>query len=266
MHWDRIALYTTDALGIILLLRLLTLRLHTIYKVFSLYILYKLAGSCLIFAGAGHVAYRETYVGLTVIEWVLNLWMVYSLLDAILTKLPGILSFSRRVLNWAFLVAAVVALLSAKLELARVPAFGTLNPWSVAVRLVFIFDRVICTVAVLVLIAMLSFVLWFPVQMPRNLAVFSIGYLVIFFSETAFLLIRAFVSLGPVWNVTNVFLAPAWFGYLALFLTRQGESVPVTIGHGWRKAEQERLVQRLEDLNAALLRTSHEKVAEKLAR
>ncbi|MBV8904784.1 MAG: hypothetical protein JOZ22_14215, partial [Acidobacteriia bacterium] len=231
VHWDRIALYTTDVLGVVLVVRLLSLRLHHVYKLFSFYVLYKLAGSLLIFAGAGHLDYRETFIGLSVVEWVLALWMVYSLLDAILMKLPGILRFSRRLLNWAFLAAIVVALLSAKTQLGHLLSSKHLRQESALVHLVVVLDRVSCTVAVLVLLAMLGFVLWFPVQMPRNLAVFSIGYLIYFFSETAFLLIRLFIHIGPAWKAINVFLAPACFAFLALFITKQGESIAVTVGH-----------------------------------
>ena len=69
------------------------------------------------------------------------------------------------------------------------------------VDIVVVLERVISTVALLVLVFILAFILWFPVQMPRNLAVFSVGFIVYFAAITGLLLAQSFlVAWDFEWN------------------------------------------------------------------
>jgi len=44
--------------------------------------------------------------------------------------------------------------------------------------------------------------------------------------------------------------------YWIAFIVPQGEAAQVRMGHSWRLAEQNRLVEQLESLNGALMRSS----------
>ena len=259
MTWDRIALTVSDVLGVILIIRLLALRLQEVYRVFCFFVAYELFSSSLAFievlAHNPKLDYRITYIVLRAVAWVIMLWMVYALLDAILAKLPGILKFSRRLLNAAFSASVVIALLSAKPEFSAVQTgrSGTIDSFVITA---FILERVISTVALGVLLAMLGFVFWFPVQIPRNLLLFSIGYVAYFALKTGVLLARLFLNPGIFlyMGTVSMFALSACFLYWALTITAEGESAALTVGHRWHSGEQERLVQQLESMNAALLR------------
>ncbi len=259
MTWDRIALATSDILGIILIVRLLALKLHHVYRVFCFFIAYELFSSSIAFFEVivhnSKLDYRITYIALRSIAWVVMLWMVYALLEAILATLPGILKFSRRLLNITFCAAVVIALISAKPDFGAAQ-MGNGSGIDSLVQTAFVLERVIATVAVVVLVAMLCFVFWFPVEMPRNLLLFSIGYVAYFAFKTGVLLARSFLppDVFLYMGTVSMFALAACYAYWAICITPRGELFPVRIGHRWHAPEQERLLQQLESMNTALLR------------
>ncbi len=258
----RFAELLSNTLGIALIFRLLYLRLHSVYRVFCLFLLYELLASSVVlyevFAHNARLDYRLTWIAMRLIAWVLSLWMVYALLTAVLEKLPGILRFSRKLLNWAFPIAIGIALLTISPDYSASGLSGSVQPIVRAVKVAFILERVIATVCVLVLLGILGFVLWFPVQMPRNLAVFSLGYVIYFGSETVLLLMRTVWS-ADITDVVSIAISFVLSGCLIvwlLFLNKQGQAVPVRIGHSWRLQDQQRLIGQLESMNTALLRAA----------
>lgn len=257
--WNGIALCTSDILGTVLVLRLLSLKLHRVYKVFCAYLLYVLASSSVIFIQASTHAldYRVTYLVIAVGSWTLTLSMVYALLGAILARLPGILTFSRKLLIVVFAAAAVFAAISAEPEI-RV-ASSLYGSWSLklAVVLASPIERVVTTVSLVALLAIQGFILWFPVPLPRNLVLFSVGFVFNFVCETALLMVRGLLppAAAGIVDPVNLFVLSASFAYFALVITSAGESIPVRVGHIWRRSEQERLFQQLEEINGALLRS-----------
>jgi hypothetical protein len=191
-------------------------------------------------------------------SWSLTIWIVYALLRDILKNLPGILRFSRRFLNVVFLLALVLALVTAVPEYKASVASKHLAPIDYAVMVALIFERLVTTIALLVLLIMLIFILWFPVTMPRNLAVFSIGLSVYFTAKSSLILFHDFF---PPKN--NVFMDNGMtlifcicLVYWIILLNRKGERAPVTVGHSWRSSRQAELLGDLEHINAALVRAS----------
>lgn len=266
MNWSSIAQATSDILAIILIVRLVSLRLHTVYRIFSVFLICDLSFSLIdrmeSFIHNARFDYRLTWISGTVIGWVLALCMVYALLQAILGELPGILRFSRKLLNITFIAAIALSLITSRIDEAMATSNGYLataaSPIGRAVTIAFDLDRVISTVALLVLLVILAFVLWFPVQMPRNLVIFSIGLVVYFAANTALMLTRGLWSKQSLFLVSNViaFVLSACYAYWTIFITREGEARSVRIGHRWQAREQERLVGQLEALNASLLRAA----------
>ena len=174
-------------------------------------------------------------------------------------KLPGILRFSRKLLNWAFPIAIGIALLTISREYAASGLSDSVQPIDRAVGIAFILERVIATVCVLVLVGILGFILWFPVQMPRNLAVFSLGYVIYFGSETVLLLVRSILphdSINILSDAVNFILSACLLAWI-LLLSKEGEVAPVRIGNKWRGVQvQERMLGQLEAMNATLLRAA----------
>lgn len=259
MPWNGIALVTSDVLGLVLVARLLSLRLHRVYRVFCAYVIYVLLSSSFVFveASLGALDYRVSYLMIAVGSWILTFWMVYESLTAILARLPGILRFSRKLLLTVFAVSLVLAIFFARSEFDHDQS--SYPVWSIefAVVLVSVVERVVTTVSLLALLAIQSFLLWFPVQLPRNLVLFTMGFVFNFVCETALLVLRAFVTppIVAIIDALNLFVLSACFGYFAIVITRAGESIPTRIGHRWHPAEQQRLVGRLEEINVALLKS-----------
>lgn len=260
MTWDRIALCITDLLGATLMWRLLSMRLEHIYVVFCGFVAVELAGSSLVLVEAfWHPApfdYRAVWLVLTALMWVVKLWVVYSLLEAVLANLRGVLKFSKRLLNATFAAVAIGAIVSARSDISRIlPSSGGFRLQS-AVTAAFSIDRVISTATLIAMLVILAFVLWFPVQMPKNLVLFSFTFVLDFAFRNALLLVRPSVSrqTAGFLSAADTTLLGICFLFWTLFLTPAGQRVQMRIGHGWEPSEQKRLVEQLETMNAALLR------------
>lgn len=259
MNWTRAAETLSYMLSVCLIVRLLILRLHSVYRVFGLFLLSEVLSSSIVFyelyAHNPRLDYRLTWMAMRLVAWVLTLWMVYAFISAVLHSVPGILKFSRKLLNFIFPVAIALAALSFKPEYTASGISALPDPIDHAVGVAIVLERVIATVAILVFTAVLAFILWFPVQMPRNLALFSIGLVIYFGAETALLLLRSYFhhdGFGLVSAGVN-FVLSACYVYWGLFIRRDGERVTVRMGHSWQKDEQKRLLSKLDALNAALM-------------
>ena len=264
MHWSRIAQIASDVVAIILIIRLLKLRLHSVYRVFCIFLVFDLVASLITtiesVVKSPSFDYRLTWIGFRLVAWALYLCLVYGLLDAILSGLPGIKTLSKKILNGTFALVVALGLLTIRLDIAVSGSSGFLaglvDPIARAVRITLDLERVISTVALGVILLIMIFLLWFPVRIPKNLAVFSFGFVVYFSAKTALLLSRG------IWSKENMelastltmFIVSACYVYWILFLTPQGEDNLVQIGHLWQKREQKRLLGELEAMNASLLR------------
>ena len=253
MHWTLVAEIISDALALILIFRLLSLRLHSVYGVFCLFLVFEIAMSLATLAEThlyGAFDYRTIWACSRVVSWVLSIWIIYRLLGAILANYPALQAFSRKIFGCAIVLAIVVGFLTG------IPEYS--SRISGMVGFVLVLDRVISTTALILLIAVLGFILWFPVKMPRNLAVFSIGFAVYFTAKTTFLLALSFWSHESLRLVSNAIVLVLSGCYLCwtILLTPQGKVASVQIGHSWRPADREHLLLQLEAVNASLLRTA----------
>ena len=259
--WE-IPQFISDSLACLLIWRLLSLRLVGVYRVFCYFLIFDLVSSGIAFVELGILnadfTYRLTWIGIRVVAWSLSLWMVYALLNAVLANFRGILRVSRMILNVTFLVALLVALSTAKPEYSVGGLSSSEHSINRALGLVLVLERVINSAALLALLAILGFILWFPVRLPRNLAVFSVGFVTYFAISTGLLLYQSFVDhtiSQRIGNAMTILLASC-YAYMTLSIAKEGEVQTVSLGHSWSVADQRRLLCRLEDVNAALLRAA----------
>lgn len=262
MDWPHIAEIASDAIAIVLVLRLLNLRLHRVYRVFCVFLIFEVATSGVVLwfhFNPPQLDYRVAWLSFAPIGWILYLAMTYTLLNALLTKFPGILRFSRRVLHVSFIAAAVIGILTARSGfLAYEHNVGIFQPIDRLVAVGVVGERIFSMVAALALIATLAFILWFPVQMPRNLAVFSVGFVIYFAARTSLLVVYSFWSglNNNVLNVAQLSVISVCLLYFLIFINKAGEEAPARLGHSWNSAEQQRLIGQLEAMNAALVRSA----------
>lgn len=252
------------ALGSILIIKLLNLRLHLVYRLFSFFLVVELAGSVTWLAQRFlayqtlQLDYRVVWVAERSLVWSLIVPTVYVLLGAVLRTLPGILSFSRRYLNLTFVAATLIAALSAAWEY-RKSGYGAYQPWQDQLLFAGILvDRLVSSVVLIAIVGILCFLLWFPVQIPRNLAVFTVGFAVYAAGSTTSLLFQSLLvhqTSRPISTAIEL-LTSACFAYWALFITPAGEKSPARINVPRSAQEQARLIRSLELLNESLLRSA----------
>jgi hypothetical protein len=264
--WRNAAQYATEALAVVLIFRLLWLRdrRNVVYSVFVGFLAVQLMGAPAYFAchlwGQGKIDYRIVWMFFTTALDLFSLWLVYSLARAVLAELPGILRFSRILLYIIFPLSIVIAFSTAPGEywLTRAKNFH-----AVVDRLMFlcmVTDRGVSMASVLILIAILAFILWFPVKMSRNLAIFSVGLVVYFGSKTGLELLMIYSALDARTTAslsTSVSIVLiSCFVYWIVFIDPKGQTAQVRLGHGWRLKEQDKLLGQLESINGVLMRTS----------
>ncbi|MBV9675106.1 MAG: hypothetical protein JO185_02135 [Acidobacteriaceae bacterium] len=271
MNWELIVQCSNLALGILLIIRLFSTKLYKVYKPFCIFLITDLIiiASWVLSAAfkpfSGHF-YLLTWLIVQPLVWLFTLLMVYSLLERILVQLPGVLRLSKRVLHGTFLLAILIGLVSAWFEY-RAPGFifqreNLLTRFWVTEL---VFDRVVASTALLSLVAILIFLLWFPITIPRNLAVFSVGLVIYFAAITGALLARslwpngalpAIVKLVHVVSTSLGGISGACFAFWIFYLSPSGEKVESKIAIQRQPQEQERLIAQLELLNATLLKAA----------
>ena len=261
--WINAAQYATEILAIVLVFRLLWLRERRegVYYIFIVFLLIQTSQSLIYFAytkwAIDQIDYRLIWLCLTTFLDVFSLWLVYALAKAVLAELPGILRFSRTLLNVAFPLAIVIAFSTAKSEYRLMHGA---DPMDRMMRVCSVADRGISMAAALLLLVILAFILWFPVKMSKNLAIFSIGFVVYFASKTGLELIHLYSKLGAkaitILSTVDSVVLILCFLYWIFFIGAQGQTAQVRIGHSWRLAEQAKLLEQLESLNGVLMRSS----------
>ena len=267
MDWPSVAQDIELCLSIILILRLLSLGLHHVYRYFSFFLLANISGTLMwvverrLVGTPFYVDYRILWMADLVFIWLFTFLTVYALLDAILAQLPGILKLSHRVLSLAFLVALGVALVTALPEyraaMVTQPLPGRLAHLTAGA---IVLDRVIATIALITLLAIVLFLFWFPVNMSRNLLAFFSGFVVYFSLRACLNLAVSLRSNGAAdfvrfTNLLSAVIVSSIFAGWSIFLSRSGETVTAKVRLApWRAKEEDLLIAQLQAMNASLLR------------
>lgn len=273
MNWEPVVQCFNLALGIFLIVRLFSIRLYGTYRLFCIFLTADLLGSALwvlnqVFAVISYRFYWFAWLATRPVVWLFTLLAIYSLLERILIQLPGLLRLSKRVLNLVFLIALLIGFMSARFEYTGAgfrqyrEAKLLIQCW----RVELICDRVIATAALLSLIAILAFLRWFPVTIPRNLAVLSVGFAVYFAAMTVLLLLRSLwpneslqkfhAILQTVSTLLGV-ISGACIAFWIAGLSPVGETVISHLAIERPPAEQEQLIAQLELINNALIKAAH---------
>jgi len=273
MNWWIGALqYATEALALVLIVRLFSLRdrREGVYVVFALFLAFQLVSTTeyLVLSRwfVDRLDYRLVWIVSTVAGWLFSLSLVYSLARAVLAGFPGVFRFSRILLNSVFPLAIIGALSTVRGEYSITRLWRHSDPVDRLVMVGSVLDRAISMASLVILVAILAFILWFPVKMPRNLAIISVGLVVYFTSKTGLELVRSYTVSGTVSRSSQDFrevlsigasvIVICCFLYWIVFIDPKGQTSQVRIGHSWRASEQGKLMQQLEALNLALLRSS----------
>lgn len=263
MNWSSTAQYSEIFVGFILIARLSWLNLHRVYRYFCIFLLAELSGTVIWIIQAAvqntplQFDYRIAWLLGRLVAWPFTLLTVYALLGTVLLNLQGILQLSRKVLNWSFVVALAIGLLTAIPEYHAASALYPLNSrLAHFTEAALVLDRAVTSVALIALLCILAFLLWFPVEMSRNICVFFVGFVVYFALNGCLLLVSSYWSpqLRHWTNIAQSLLSTAVFACWCIFISRAGEKIPKKLSLAWPRPQQELLIGQLEAMNASLLR------------
>lgn len=266
MDWPSVAQYVELCLGCVLVVKLLSLRLHRVYRYFCIFLLADISATLMwaldkrLRGTPFYFDYRIAWLGERGIEWVFTLLTVYALLGAILAQLPGILKLSRKILKISFAVAFGIGLLTAFPEYQAAANTQTFHDrLAHAVAAAIVMDRVVASVALLTLLGILIFLILFPVQMSRNLVAFFSGFVVYSTLQACGQLALSLLSGGApdfirLVNMWSAVLVGGIFAYWTVFITKAGEEMPARMPVSWHRQHEDLLIAQLESMNASLLR------------
>jgi hypothetical protein len=259
MPFELIAEYLNVSVASVLIVQLVRLKLFVSHRVFGVLIGFDLVSSLIVLVVPWKLLgfdYRFAWLAIMSISCILYVWLVYAMLRRLMVHHRGILSMSRRVSIICFVIAGVVALGSAHLELS---ALGLSGPVGLAswVEISFVVERAICTASLALLALMLFFLLWFPVQVSRNVAGLSAGLLVYFAAKAVLIFGRDVWSPDSLRLVSAIIIliSTGCLLFWAIYLSPAREYSQVRLGHSWKPADQDRLMGQLEALNSALLKS-----------
>lgn len=160
---------------------------------------------------------------------------------------PALARFGRRLAAYALLVALVAATAGLALQ---PPLAGGQNLFPHYFNA---FEGALDSMVALFLAAAAVFLLWFPLEVPRNVAVFIGGIVFFLLTEWSSLLL---INLHPgAVQGVSVVLMCVYLGCLifwSIALQRTGETLTMVTGHRWNPDEAEKLVGQLNAINARL--------------
>jgi hypothetical protein len=240
--------YLNGAIGVCLLVQLLR---HGLTRRYCWLFCYFLAGVLQILLltplSTYSIWYGYIYFGGQEVKALLGVALAIRLWRLALLGYPALARFGRRALIYMVLAAMSVATVGLLLE--PVTPQGQ-NPKVHSLQAI---EGAVDSMVLAFLVAMVLFLLWFPVKVRRNVAVCIGGFVFYCFQRWAGLLLvnlypRYSHALGTVMVVLSLACLILW----TLALRPEGEIVTTVTGHRWNPDETEHLLGQLDAINARL--------------
>jgi hypothetical protein len=220
--------------------------LYRVYVYFFVYLLLVIAQSVILSSVPFHSpAYRDCFLvteGLIACSYSLIVLELYSI---VLRDLGGIASVSRRYIK--IILGVAIASSALLLVFERTPR--------ATVARFIVFERVTVSSLVIFVILISGFLLYYPIHLNRNVIVYSIGYAFYFLIKAAALFVD---NVDEHWvrqfDTLRIGASTVCLLFWMFMLSRQGEKRTLRLGHHWKPEDEERVLSRLQDINASLLR------------
>lgn len=249
----------------VLYLRLRRQGLHRVYRVFSVFLLFRIARSVALATvpWAWYASQHRHYVRAAnnVYAWgwaltepilvVLHVLVVLELYSLVLQNYKGIASMGRWVMLAGLAAAVFLSSLTLPAELSHSAQHFPILRWFELVT------RGVNASLVIFLLFITAFLAWFPVPLNRNVVLYSLVY-AFYFMTGALAQLAQNLAGAAAWSAAS--LANAGVDLLCLgiwivFLNRAGEVKKVVVRNAWAPQKEEFLVQQLAAINASLLRS-----------
>lgn len=248
---ERFIYFASPIAAGILLLRLWREDLIRRYRYFAFYLSWLVLEAVVpLIVSRNSDAYFLTYVAVETVAWAAQFLVILELFSLVVNQYPGIVRSGRRFIWFAFGLAVLGSIILGAVQQA--PQDGQ---FPILQHYLFV-SRAVAFTLLLFLLLILAFLLYFPIQLSRNVVSYTIGYSIYFASRALTRL--AGNLLGPdqllVLSLISVCVVLACLVFWILFLTRAGEHLDVTVGHRWNAADAGVLVSHLNSINATLLK------------
>jgi hypothetical protein len=248
---ERVLSYAGPTVAGILLLNLWREGLVRRYRFFASYlfiIFFELV--VLLVVPKNESIYFEVYVGLEAFVWTAQVLVVLELFSLVVNRYPGIARSARTFIWFAFGAAFLLS-----------TAFAVLNPGITnsefpVLQQYMLIARVISFTVLAFLFLLLAFLLYFPIQLSRNVASYAIGYGIYFTSRALTRLIGNLVhgDYFPLLSVVSQAVVLGCLIFWIIFLNRRGEDTDVTVGHRWSPEQTEAMRGQLDTINSVLMK------------
>jgi hypothetical protein len=172
-------------------------------------------------------------------------FVTLELYSLILREARGIATVARQYIRIAIAVAILFSVLLLGLEQTPKSYISSF----------FSFERPIVSSLIFFVLLITAFLIYYPVPLNRNVINYTIGYAIYFASKAILLL---FNNTGQYWkwmlSMVMLSVSTACLIFWLFALTRAGETKQKTAGPAWEKGDRERMLNKLAEINANLLR------------
>lgn len=245
--------FLTTLLTVLLLLRLLWTRLSSVYPAFAWFLVFGFARS--IIGAASQLSQKQYYWYYIVTEAILLFFYILMTLEVytlVLQKYPGIQALSRWMLSGALIGAMTLAMASMYPEMMAKAKLTEYDLLGVA-------ERGILSGLVLLILLVTLFLSWFPISLPRQIALHSILFAAFFLLKGGARLAQNYSQnlLGRPLNLALFSLACCCLlGWI--FVLKPMEENPATLKMGkWNRTDENRLLGQLQEINETLSGKRH---------
>ena len=245
----QLALFACNLLAFVaLLVRILSIRLARAYPALVAWL-----GVNIVFCSLPWIVqmdflvYHWFYICSESLELLLYLLTVLELYSKVLKSLPGLASAARIFIQ---IVVPASAIGSVSLFAVEKHPVSYLD-WFYRV------DGTVITTLVLFVLMITAFMVWFPIRLPRNTVVYSVGYAAYLVPKGASLFLMN-SGHGVPWlnGAVGMAMSTLCLLFWAVALDRAGETAVVSLGSLFHPRDEPRLLTQLEAINRTLWRTA----------
>lgn len=246
---ERILWYLNVAAIAALLGRIVFCNLHRRYPwSFRYWLGQMVANAFLLAVPLNTDAYFYLYMAAQSLSMTLSIFVVQELYRVSLAAHPGLSVFGRRSMFIILGIAALCALAGVGVDLTILPG----QYWRVNRFLVL--DRTIEFIVLVFLFFIGAFLLWFPVTIRRNMAIYIAGFMAYHGSQASAILAHNLLpqEFAQATSVTALALSLLSLLIWLIGLRKEREAPATVAGHGWNPAAAARLTVQLDQINVAL--------------
>jgi hypothetical protein len=250
---DRLFWLAQIGLQALVVLKLYRHKLHRVYSVFFIYLLFTTAQNLLLLQIAPRSkAYTSVWLISMPVAWVLSILIVLELSSLVLRDYQGLLTFGRRALALFLAASFLIAFASLYPDLQRMDGTYPVVAGFLAVQ------RALTSSLAVFLVLLTAFLLFFPIPLRWNLAVYALVYFIYFAATSAGIFLRNVFGPEVTRSINTGLTAVGALSLLLwlILLTAKGEKRETVVGPRWSAEREKPMLEQLNAVNAALLRTA----------